>query len=212
LVRRLAEIGTIDVADRGAWDLRLSASERETAAALLREQNMPQRFISASVGTKVAAKDWGVENWVKFAALTSKSHPELGLVLVGAADESPVSDTVRRAWVGPGLNLCGRSSPRVSAAVVARAAVFVGHDSGPTHFAAAVGTAVVAIFSWHNPPGQWYPGFIGWNNINVLYPPLPNGVWNFDLQLRRNPTEGILLIRPEQVVQACCDYLKRQGG
>jgi heptosyltransferase III len=212
LVRRIQAIGNIDVADRGAWDLRLSASERETAVDLLREQSMPEGFIAASVGTKALAKDWGVENWAKLAGLVSKAHPQLGLVLVGAPDESAVSEAVRQAWVGPNINLCGRSAPRVSAAVVERAALFVGHDSGPMHFAAAVGTSVVAIFSWHNPPGQWHPGCMAWKNIKVFYPPLPNGIWKRDLRMRRSPTEGILLINPQEVAHACSSMLQRSGS
>ena len=212
LVRRIQAIGSINVGDRSAWDLRLSASERETAVALLREQSMTEGFITASVGTKVFAKDWGSENWAKLADLVSKAHHQLGLVLVGAPDESAVSEAVRQAWVGPSINLCGRSSPRISAAVVERAALFVGHDSGPMHFAAAVGTPVVAIFSWHNPPGQWHPGCISWKNIKVFYPSLPDGIWKRDLQMRRSSTEGILLINPQEVARACSTMLNRSAN
>jgi ADP-heptose:LPS heptosyltransferase len=207
LARRLQEIGSIDVRDRSMWNLGLNASERDTADALLQEENMPQGFVSASVGTKLPVKDWGVENWTNFASLLSKAHPALGLVLIGAPDESALSEAVRKAWAGPSLNLCGRSSPRVSAAVIERSALFVGQDSGPMHLASAVGTAVVAVFSWHNPPGQWHPGCIDWKNIRVFYPPLPNGVWRRDLQFRRSSTEGILLINPQEVARACSALL-----
>jgi ADP-heptose:LPS heptosyltransferase len=40
---------------------------------------------------------------------------------------------------------------------MAGAKVFVGHDSGPMHLAAASGTPCVAIFAARNPPGQWFP-------------------------------------------------------
>lgn len=58
---------------------------------------------------------------------------------------------------GPGLNLCGLLTPRESAAVFMRAVVFLGHDSGPMHLAAAVQTPCVAIFSSRNLPGVWFP-------------------------------------------------------
>jgi ADP-heptose:LPS heptosyltransferase len=60
-------------------------------------------------------------------------------------------------WRGPKLNLCGVLSARVSAAVLARASVFIGHDSGPMHLAAVVGTPCVAIFSARELPGKWFP-------------------------------------------------------
>ena len=58
---------------------------------------------------------------------------------------------------GAVVNLCGRLTPRESAAVFARARLFVGHDSGPMHLAAAVGTRCVAIFAARNKPRIWFP-------------------------------------------------------
>jgi ADP-heptose:LPS heptosyltransferase len=60
-------------------------------------------------------------------------------------------------WDGPKLNLCGKCTPRESAAVLAGALVFIGHDSGPMHLAAGVGTDCVVIFSARSPRGQWFP-------------------------------------------------------
>ena len=39
----------------------------------------------------------------------------------------------------------------------ARAKAFLGHDSGPMHLAAAVGTTCVAIFASRNIPRVWFP-------------------------------------------------------
>jgi heptosyltransferase-3 len=55
------------------------------------------------------------------------------------------------------VNLCGALTPRESAAVFARAKLFLGHDSGPMHLAAAVGTPCVAIFAARNIPKVWFP-------------------------------------------------------
>jgi ADP-heptose:LPS heptosyltransferase len=212
LTRRLRSIGQIELSDRASWDLCLSLFEREAATSLLREQSMPCGFIVASVGTKVLAKDWGAGNWEKLAATVSKRHSGLGLVLVGVAEEYARSEVVRMAWAGPSLNLCGKCSPRVSASVLEHAALFVGHDSGPMHLAAVVGAPVVAIFSWHNPPGQWFPGCIGWPNIKVLYPPLPAGIWEPGLRLERSPSRGILSIGVEEVAQECSKLLGGSGN
>jgi ADP-heptose:LPS heptosyltransferase len=59
------------------------------------------------------------------------------------------------------------TTPRESAALLARAAAFIGLDSGPMHLAASVGTPVVAIFSTQNPPGAWFP--VG-RRHRILYP------------------------------------------
>jgi ADP-heptose:LPS heptosyltransferase len=38
-----------------------------------------------------------------------------------------------------------------------RVRAFIGHDSGPMHLAAAVGTPCAAVFSARNLPGIWFP-------------------------------------------------------
>ena len=58
---------------------------------------------------------------------------------------------------GPVVNLCGKLTPRESAAAFERARMFVGHDSGPMHLAAAVQTPCVAIFAARNIPRVWFP-------------------------------------------------------
>jgi ADP-heptose:LPS heptosyltransferase len=55
------------------------------------------------------------------------------------------------------INLCGKLTPRESAAVFAEARIFIGHDSGPMHLAAAVQTPCVAIFAARNKPRVWFP-------------------------------------------------------
>jgi ADP-heptose:LPS heptosyltransferase len=83
--------------------------------------------------------------------------PNVGLVLFGSADEWERSDRCSRHWSGPKLNLCGLTSPRESGAILQEAILFLGHDSGPMHLAATVGTPCVSIFSARSLPGQWFP-------------------------------------------------------
>jgi len=41
--------------------------------------------------------------------------------------------------------------------VLTHARMYLGHDSGPMHLAAAVGTPCVAVFSSRSLPGEWFP-------------------------------------------------------
>jgi heptosyltransferase-3 len=138
-------------------DLRLTEVERAEADRLLAGVGQAGPFIAASLGTKSPLNDWGNLRWTQLLEALSRTHPELGLVLLGSADEYERSQELLKAWGGPGENLCGKTSPRVSAAVLGKAALFVGHDSGPMHLAAAAGTRCVVIFSARCPPGQWFP-------------------------------------------------------
>lgn len=156
LLRCLRELGEVNPDDPASWDLRLTVAEIEAgrqATAALGETP----FIACSVGTKVKAKDWGEANWDALIRRIAPLVPGFGLVMVGAPEEAERSDCVAASWPGAVLNLCGRLTPRVSAEVLSRAALFVGHDSGPMHLAALGSTPCVAIFAARNLPGQWYP-------------------------------------------------------
>jgi ADP-heptose:LPS heptosyltransferase len=159
LARCIAELGEVDLDDAGSWDLRLSAEEREAAEAAC--EGIGAGAVAVSVGTKVQAKDWGRENWRALLERMTAVAPGRPLLLVGAAEEQEASEFAAAGWTaaggGPVVNLCGRLTPRESAAALARAQLFVGHDSGPMHLAAAVGTPCVAIFAARNIPRQWFP-------------------------------------------------------
>ena len=161
LVRCLAELGEADVEEPASWDLRLSDVEREAAASAIGEDALRLRPIAVSVGTKVQAKDWGRDNLRALLARVAEQSPGRALLLVGAGEEADASEFAAGGWRerggGPVVNLCGRLSPRESAAALARAEIFLGHDSGPMHLAAAVGTPCVAVFAARNLPRQWFP-------------------------------------------------------
>ncbi len=167
LLRRIRSLGHADLRERQWLDLGLTAEERAEAARLLRETGQGGTFLAASLGTKTPLNDWGTANWTRLLTELSRAHPQWGLVLLGSADESGRSEMLLENWQGPRANLCGKTSPRVSAAVLEKAALYIGHDSGPMHLAAASGTRCVTIFSARCPPGQWFP--MGEGHAN-LYP------------------------------------------
>jgi heptosyltransferase-3 len=136
--------------------LNLSDAERDAADRLLREMNAAPRFIALSVGGKIQLNDWGNDNWSAVLSALSASDPELGVAFIGSADEKERNDLLARSWQGPKLNSCGRLTPRESAALIERAEIFLGHDTGTLHLAAAVGTRIIGIYSARNPPGKWF--------------------------------------------------------
>ena len=157
LARRLHALGPIALATDQYWDLRFSEKELFAANQALSQFVTEKPILAVSVGTKMQAKDWGVDNWFELLSQLKSVLSGWQLVMIGAADEADLSDTVLKAWNGAGINLCGQLSPRVSAAVLKRAALFIGHDSGPMHLAGCVGIPCVAIFSARVLPRQWYP-------------------------------------------------------
>jgi ADP-heptose:LPS heptosyltransferase len=174
LARCVAELGDARLQEPESWDLRLTVEERKKAARLISEivdRGSEKRFFAFSLGTKVQVKEWGVARWRELWRSVAERFPGWGLVILGAENERKLSEEAVAEWrqspkAGPVVNLCGMSSPRESAAVMELSTVFVGHDSGPSHLAAAVGTHVVAVFASRNLPGVWFP-YGG--HVRVLY-------------------------------------------
>ena len=162
LARNLAELGEARLGVEANWSMHLTSAEYERAAEMTQEaDSWSERPIAVSVGTKVQAKDWGRDNWQALLTRLAAEAPGRPLFLLGAPEESEASAFAAADWVahggGPVVNLCGRLSPRESAATIESAELFLGHDSGPMHLAAAVGTPSVAIFAARNIPRQWFP-------------------------------------------------------
>lgn len=205
LVRRVGELGSISLDDAASWDLQLNAAERRAGNSYLDPYGRPT--IACCFGTKMQAKDWETANWKQLVARLSAALPNWRLVVVGSADEVERAEGCASEWRGPIVNLCGRLSPRESAAVLENCSVFVGHDSGPMHLASAVGTPCVAIFSARNLPGQWFPARPG---HAVIY----HKTDCFGCMLETCVAEQkrcILSITVDEVFEAVMESLPRRG-
>ena len=160
LTRNLALLGPAQMERQENWSIQLDADELGQAAAALEPlQGAP--FIAVSMGTKLQANDWGLENWSELLSQLAERYPDHALVITGAAPEASAAESILAAWrahsLRPAINFCGALSVRQSAAVYAHGSVFIGHDSGPLHLAAAAGTQCVGIFGARNLPGVWFP-------------------------------------------------------
>lgn len=156
LLRRLDELGAIDLNDPCSWDMRLTGKECAAGASAIAELG-PGPILAVSVGTKMQSKDWGEANWTTLLQQLEMRLPQHRLALLGSAEEADLSHRASAAWAARRANFCGRLNPRESVALLRRAQLFVGHDSGPMHLAAAAGTKCVAIFSARNIPRVWFP-------------------------------------------------------
>jgi ADP-heptose:LPS heptosyltransferase len=156
LAESIGRLGPIQLNDPSNWDLRLSPAEIHRAGELLQRLGTGP-LLAACLGTKVQANDWGEANWTALLTRIAQHFPDYKLLLIGAPEEAAISERAATAWSGRSLNLCGAVSPRESAAVMRSATLFLGHDSGPMHLAAAVGVPCVGIFAARNLPRVWFP-------------------------------------------------------
>ncbi len=167
------------------YDLRLTVDEKRTADDILAAAAGP--YIAVNAGGKASEKDWGDANWVLLLSELSSRYPNYTLIIVGAYSDFRRAEMLLHEWKAAGLNLCGKTSPRTTAAVLGHCHLFIGHDSGPLHLAAAVGVPAVGIFGPFNAPREWHP--FG-ENVRILH--------NVD---------DIQKIRPEDVVMVCTELI-----
>lgn len=156
LLRCVRALGEADVNDLSGWDLHLTPEERQKAEEVLAPIGSTPK-IAFGPGTKMQSNDWGRENW---RALLDKLAPAMAgraLVMVGAKEDAPTVEFAAANWQGPVLNVCGRLTPRETAAVLHGAELFLGPDSGPKHLAASQGVPCALVFGARNKAGQWYP-------------------------------------------------------
>ncbi len=206
LARGLRDIGDACVPSPKSWDLCLSNEEKAEATTLLGRE--PGPFICCAIGTKQDAKDWGAENWRSLFTKLHKYCSSYSLVLIGAPEERGLSDTALLGWPGRKINLCGRCSPRISAAVIRCCEMFLGVDSGPMHLAAAVGTPVISVFSGQSKPGIWFPFQ---NEDSVIFHETSCCGCRLEVCGRENK-RCILSITPDEVLRAVVSIQERLNG
>ncbi|MGH7176754.1 MAG: glycosyltransferase family 9 protein [Tepidisphaeraceae bacterium] len=132
--------------------------EREGAARTLRDNNISRdEFFVIHAGSArtilAQAKRWPAANYARLLALL-KRESGLEPVLLEGPDEAGVAEEILRFHTGESsrptvLRMTGNLGE--AAAVLERAALYVGSDSGLAHLAAAVGTRAVTLFAPADP-------------------------------------------------------------
>lgn len=158
-------------ADLGPLAFPLTDQDRSAAAALLGVgDGRPLAVVHPGAGGFSVARRWPAD---RFAAVArALQHAGARVVLVGGPDETSLAAQVAAGAAGVVTNLAGQTSLGALGAVLERADVFVGNDSGVTHIAAAVGAPVVAVFGPTN-ADAWGPWTGGCSVVRVLRSALP---------------------------------------
>jgi len=127
-----------------------AASELETSQAQPWLDRLPAGFLAIHPGSGASRKNWPAQ---RFASLAQRLAPGKPFLLVEGpadADAAAPASRLRAAVSAPDLH------PRVLGAVLARAGLYLGNDSGVSHLAAAWGAPVLALFG-PTDPAQWAP-------------------------------------------------------
>jgi heptosyltransferase-2 len=147
-------INVVDLAAR----LFPSAEDRDFALEFLRD--LPRPIFAIHPGSGSAKKNWPIENWIALsrsggfptAAACLERRPFL--IISGEADESNIA-RLEREWQD--RNACfAKNLPLPKLAAVLENSIFIGHDSGISHLAAAAGAKCILLFG-PTDPDVWAP-------------------------------------------------------
>lgn len=185
--------------------------EKNDYVGLLNVKNSPDRItlpekyvvISAGASKRRLIKAWDED---KFAELIARLNREYGLkpVLVGAGDTVESNALISRYVSGrvPGqdieiVDLAGKLDLRGLYALLARASLFVGIDSGVMHMASAADIPVVALF------GPTDPDYVGPRNDQSIV--VQEKMQCVPCYLNRSCTEIDCMrqLKAEKVMDAC---------
>jgi heptosyltransferase III len=141
-----------------------SVADRQFAREFL--GSLVQPFVAIHPGSGSRQKNWPIENWItmmsKGSAFSSTGRSPSFVVISGEADERE-TEQLEREWRN--RNICfARNLPLPHLAGVLANSIFVGHDSGISHLAAAAGANCILLFG-PTDPNVWAPRN---NNVRVL--------------------------------------------
>ncbi|MFL6541348.1 MAG: glycosyltransferase family 9 protein [Chthoniobacterales bacterium] len=139
-----------------------TAADREVAASFLRDRTQP--IIALHPGSGGERKNWPAERWIELAQRVAAPL----LLIGGEADQERIA-ALRANLPNEQFTLAENLPLPQLAAVLECCATFVGHDSGISHIAAAVGTPSILLFG-PTDPQIWAP-----TNDNVRVIRAPNG-------------------------------------
>ena len=142
-------------------------------------------LIALHPGSGSPRKNWPLENWAALGKALLESGPQI-LLIGGEADEERVA-ALCAAWQGAPILVARHLALPHLAALLARAWIFLGHDSGISHLAAAVGAPCLLLFG-PTDPAVWAPA-----NPQVRVLPAPDGeLARLEVQTVVGAVSGIL--------------------
>jgi heptosyltransferase I len=126
------------------FEVPIPALARDWATSQLRD--CPRPWLALGVGARWLTKRWPPES---FAVLAQRAQKHFGgaILMIGAADETPLARQVVARLSGPWRDFTGRTTLPQLAALLERVDAMVSNDTGPLHLAAALGRPVVAPYT-----------------------------------------------------------------
>ncbi|NTV50600.1 MAG: lipopolysaccharide heptosyltransferase II [Geobacteraceae bacterium] len=114
-----------------------------------------EKLVALHPFSSIIERGWHLDNFAELAnRMTESGYRPL---VLGAPNDRGLYDTAADKFGAKTVDLVGKSSLRITMALLKRCALFVGNDSGVMHLAAAADIPLVAIFGPQSPVkfGPW---------------------------------------------------------
>ena len=119
-------------------------------------RNIDSELIAIHPGSGSENKSWPVERFAALSqSLLQRNEKQRLLLIAGEADEAPLAH-LRRVLPGERVRIAKNLPLPALASQLQNCARFIGHDSGISHLAAAVGTPSLLLFG-PTDPAIWAP-------------------------------------------------------
>jgi heptosyltransferase III len=131
-----------------------SAEDRQFGSEFLRD--LPRPILAIHPGSGSEKKNWPLENWINLGndLLARESFGGSIVVIAGEADHAQIV-RLEEFWKNMRIAFA-KSLPLVHLAALLESSIFIGHDSGISHLAAATGAKCILLFG-PTDPGVWAP-------------------------------------------------------
>src|SRR5262249_12748339 len=129
-----------------------SREDRHRACKFL--DRLAEPIVAYHPGSGSEKKNWPVQKWIEVGNHFLSNCNGSFLMVVGEADGRPAGQ-LEQAWQNPRVRFA-KSLPLTDLAAVLEGTIFVGHDSGISHLAAAAGAKSILLFGPTNPE-IWAP-------------------------------------------------------
>lgn len=146
----LAERAGARPVERDRWQFPLPASAECTRRVEERLSHLGvERFLVINPGGGWMSKRWAPKQYAQLIGDLEHDGDWTVLITGSPAEEFIAREILERAQAGRALYFASTLAEYI--ALIRRASLFVGGDTGPLHLAAAVGTPIVAIYGPTNP-------------------------------------------------------------
>lgn len=130
-------------------------SEEDLIAADRHLAKLPRPWIALHPGSGGERKNWPLDHWREFFQALRDRHPAGHLLVIGGESDATRLEAFREIANDRVTFLVNLPLPELGA-TLSRCDLFVGHDSGISHLAAAAGTPCLLLFG-PTDPDVWAP-------------------------------------------------------